>query len=161
MPKRAMAVFDQCRLFPEHGAQLCRGFEQFGGLVADYFAVAVFAGIRIVAVEQLQDFAFGNDVGGVRKDFHDPHAAHADHHFKGARVEEITDQNGGFVAPDGIGRLVAAAQVRSVDHVIVQQGRGMNEFDDRRQFDMVPDPGIRRHAPPAVPAGGAGVCRHY
>jgi hypothetical protein len=58
----------------------------------------------------------------------------ADHHLEGARIEEVADQHRGGVAEQRVGRLVAAAQVGLVDHIVVQQRGGMDELDHRRQF---------------------------
>jgi len=35
------------------------------------------------------------------------------------------------IAEQGIGGFVATAQLGFIDHIIVQQGSGVNEFDDR------------------------------
>ena len=45
-----------------------RGLEQLGGLVADDAQVVLFVDVGVVAVEQLQHFAFGDGVGGVGQD---------------------------------------------------------------------------------------------
>ena len=87
-------------------------------------------------VHELQHLAFGNHVGGVGQDLHDAHVAGVHHHLEGARIEEVADQHAGRVAKDLVGRGAAPAQGRFVDHVIVQQGGGMDEFDDG--CDVVP-----------------------
>src|SRR6185437_2459682 len=54
------------------------------------------------------------------------------------------DEDGGLVAPDGVRRREAAAQVAGVDDVVVQQRRRMNEFDGGGERDMA------RHRPVAA-----------
>jgi hypothetical protein len=60
-----------------------------------------------------------------------------DHHLEGARVQEVADQHAGGVAEHGVGRLAAAAQVGLVDHVVVQQRRGVDELHHRRQASSI------------------------
>src|SRR5690606_18773351 len=61
---------------------------------------------------------------------HDAHVVQLHHHFEGARVEEVADQHAGGIAPQRIGGGAAAAHVGGVDHVVMQQGGGVHEFDD-------------------------------
>ena len=131
------------RLVADDGAELGRGLEQLGGLAVDHPHVALLGDFRVMAVEQLQHFALGDGVGGFRQDLHDPHAAHFDHHFEGARIQEIADQHAGLVAPDDVGGRLAAAHLGGVHDVVVQQGGGVDEFDDGGQRDM----GRRRRNP--------------
>ncbi len=112
--------------------------EQLGGLAVDDFQITGFAGLRVVAVEQLHDFAFGDGIGGVGQHLHDAHAANVDHHLECAGIQKVADQDAGFVTPDGIGGFVAAAQFRGVHHIVMQQGGGVNEFDDGGQVDVAP-----------------------
>ena len=60
-----------------------------------------------------------------------------DHHLEGPRVEEITHQDAGLVAPDRVGGLLTAAHGRGVHHVVMQQGGGVDKLDDRRKLDTV------------------------
>ena len=80
---------------------------------------------------------------------HDAHVADLDHHLEGARIEEIADQHRRGVAEGGVGGVAPAAQARLVDHVVVQQGRGMDEFQHRRE--------VVQRAFLAAVAGGAGA----
>ena len=120
----------------EHGRQPGGGFEQLGGFAVDNLHIAVFGGVRIIAVHQLQHFAFGDDVGGIAQDIHDFHVIQLGHHLKGAGVEKIADQHAGGIAEQCVGGIPASTQIRLVDHIVMQQGGGMNEFDDGREGDM-------------------------
>jgi hypothetical protein len=110
---------------------------RLGGLVADHLQVARLVDVGVVAVHQLQHFAFGDHVGGVGQHAHHAHVVDLDHHLEGARVEEVADQHRRGVAEHRVGRAAAASQLRLVDHVVVQQGGGVDEFDHRRQQVMV------------------------
>ena len=67
---------------------------------------------RIVHIQQLQHFAFGNPIGRVGKDAHDAHASGVDHHLERARIEEIADQHAGRIAEARIGRRSSAVRRR-------------------------------------------------
>ncbi|MNT13711.1 hypothetical protein D3C72_1486910 [compost metagenome] len=79
-------------------------------------------------VQQLQHLALGDHVGRVGQDFHDAHAARIDHHLERARIEEVAHQHAGGVAEHGIGGIAPAPQLGLVDHVVVQQGGGVDEL---------------------------------
>ena len=113
------------------------GREQHGGLAFDHVEASLFGGIGVADVEQLQHLAFGNAVGGIGEDAHDAHVVQLDHHLEGARIQEIAHQHAGRIAPQRVCRLVSAPQVRFVHHIVVQQGRGMDEFDQRGQRNVV------------------------
>ena len=49
-------------------------------------------------VHQLKDFTFRNHIGGLSENLHHTHAVSFDHHLKGARIQEVTHQNAGWVA---------------------------------------------------------------
>ena len=58
------------------------------------------------------------------------------HHLEGARVDEIADQHARLVAEDVVSRGAAAAFLRAVDHVVVQQRGGVHELDEGCGFDV-------------------------
>ena len=93
--------------------------------------------IGIVAVEQLQHFAFGDDIGGIGQRLHHAHLAHIHHHLERARIQKIADQHAGRIAEQRVGGGAAAAQFRFIHHIIMQQSRGMDEFHYRRQVMMM------------------------
>ncbi|MNJ28134.1 hypothetical protein D3C77_226610 [compost metagenome] len=114
-----------------------RGLEQHRGLAADDVHVDFFGGAGVADLGQLQDFAFGDDPGGLGEDLHDRHRAQFDHHLERTRIEEITDQYARRIAPQGIGGGATTAHARHVDHVVVQQGGGVQEFDGGGQQAQV------------------------
>ncbi|MNS58670.1 hypothetical protein D3C72_915970 [compost metagenome] len=110
------------------------GGEQHCGLALDHAQVGRFVGVRVVHVQQLQHFAFGDAVGGVGQDLHHRHPVQLDHQLEAARVQEVAHQHARRVAPQRIGGAAAAAQAGFVHHVVVQQGGGVDELDDRGQL---------------------------
>ena len=121
----------------EHRRDFGAGFEQPSGLAVDHFEIALLGGLGIVRIHELQHFAFGDHVGRVRHDLHDALRADRGHHLEGARVDEVADQHAGLVAEDVVSRGAAAALLRAVDHVVVQQRGGVHELDEGRGFDVL------------------------
>ena len=118
----------------QHCADSGRRLEQRGGLAIDHLHVARLGHRGIAYVEQLQDLALGDAVGGVCQDAHHAHAADANHHLEGARVKEVPDQHAGCIAESSIRCRAAATQSGLIDNVIVQQSRRMDELDGGSQF---------------------------
>ncbi len=85
----------------------------------------------------MQHFSGSDGIGSVGQDLHHPVRFQFHHQLEAARVEEVSDQYRRGIAPDPVGGGLAAASFRSIDHVIVEQCRGVNELDDRGQLDMV------------------------
>ena len=75
-------------------------------------------------------------VAATRKHVEAGQRADIDHHAEGLTEQEIADQHAGLVAPQHARRHLAAPHVALVDHVVVQQRRGVHELHRRRQLDM-------------------------
>jgi len=50
--------------------------------------------------------------------------------------EKVADKHARLVAPDHSRRLAAAPRSAFIDHIVMQQRRGMHELDRRRRTDM-------------------------
>ena len=85
--------------------------------------------------------------GGVGQDVERAHRADLDHHLERLAEQEIADQHARLVAPKLARGGPAAPHVAFVHHVVVQQRRGVHEFDRGGELDV------------AV-AGIAGQARH-
>jgi hypothetical protein len=118
-------------------SQASAGFEQLGCLRADDAQVIGLVQRCVVHVHQLQDFAFGNDVGGVREDLHHPHVVGFDHHLESAGVQEIADQDTRGVAEGLVGCRAPTPQGGFVHHVVVEQCGRVDELDDRSQVETL------------------------
>ena len=65
-----------------------------------------------------------------------PERADIDHHLEGLAEQEIADEHAGLVAPQQPGRGLAAAEVALVDHIVMQQRRGVHELHGGREPHM-------------------------
>ncbi len=71
-----------------------------------------------------------------------------DHQLESAAEEEIPDQHRSLVAPDRVGgRRGRGADRAVVDDVVMQQGRGVNEFNGGGEGDVA-IAAIARDSPP-------------
>ena len=95
----------------------------------DHLEIAVFGGGKVVLGGELQHLALGDGRGGARQHRQHLERAVLDHKLEGAREQEVADQDGRLVAEHRVGRGQAAAELAFVDHVVVQQGRGVDELD--------------------------------
>jgi hypothetical protein len=66
---------------------------------------------------------------------HDAHVLGLDHHLESARVQEVADQYAGRIAEGLVGGGMAATQRRIIDHIVMQQGGSVDEFDHRGQVE--------------------------
>ena len=130
------------------------GSEQRGGLRADDIEIAFLAGRDLALGGELVDLALGDHCRGVAEDLEHLQAAVLDHQLERAAEQEIAYQHGGRIAEHDVRRRLAAPEVRSVDHVVVQKRRGVDEFDRGGELVMaralVADelgPGERQHRP--------------
>ena len=143
----------------QHRGDFRAGFEQPSGLAVDHFEIALLGGLGIVRIHELQHFALGDHVGGVRHDLHDAQRPDRRHHLEGARVHEVADQHAGLVAEDVVGGGAAAALLRAVDHVVVQQRRGVHELDEHRRLDVFVSGDAAGAPGEHARAGDAAACR--
>jgi hypothetical protein len=56
---------------------------------------------------------------------------------EGFGVEIVADEDTDLVAPDFSGGSPASADIGIVDHIVVEQGRGMNEFHQTGELVMI------------------------
>ena len=102
----------------------------------DDLEIARFGGVRILAIEKLEHLSVGDLARGPGHDPHDLHVAERHHHLKRARVERVSDQHRRLVAEQGVCGAAPAPELRVVNHVVVEQGRGVDELDDHRELDV-------------------------
>src|SRR5690606_30471239 len=101
----------------EQGGGVGGGFEQHCGIAADDLHIGGFIGAGVTHLGQLQHLALGDHVGGAGQYPHDAHVVEFDHQLERARIEEVTNQYTGCIAPQRVGGGAAAAQIGGVDHV--------------------------------------------
>ena len=147
-----------------HGAESRRGGEEGRGLGRDHLEVGILGGRRVVGGEQLQDLSLGDHGGGRGEDVEHPKRPVLDHELEGPAEQEVPHEDAGLVAPYGVGGGVAAAQAAVVDHVVMQERRGVDELDAGRE-PHVAGAGVPAQAgagehdqrPEALSAGGDDV----
>jgi hypothetical protein len=64
-----------------------------------------------------------------------------DDHGRSPRVQEVAGQDRALVAPDDVGRWLAAADCREIDDVVVQQRSGVDQLERGGDLDA-PRPGV-------------------
>jgi hypothetical protein len=123
--------------------------------------------IGIAAVHQLQHFPFCDYVGRIGKHPENSHILHAHHQLERSRVNKIAHQNRGGVAEKRVRGRLSPTQTGLVDYVIMQQGGGVDEFDDSGEGVMLPplvaacSSGENQQArPQALPAAADDVLRN-
>ena len=124
------------RAVGDHGSDLASGGEQFGGLAPDHSEVFVLGGRGVLGRRKLHHFAFGDGGGGGRENVERAQRADLDHHAKSLAEQEVADQHAGLIAPQHPRRQLAATQLALVDHVVMQQRRGVHELDGGGELDM-------------------------
>ena len=107
---------------------------------------------------QLQHFALGDHVGRVRQDLHDAHVASSSIIWKAREYRKSPTSTRRGIAEQRVGGLAAAPHRGLVHHVVVQQGRGMDEFDDGGQVEVL-RAAVAEAPQTAAPAQAACACR--
>ncbi len=82
-------------------------------------------------MEELEDLAFGHHGGGVGQHLQDLQFIGGHRQGQGFGQEKVTHQDYRLVAPDGVGGGRPPAHAGRVDNIVVQQGGGVEVFEDR------------------------------
>ena len=120
----------------EQGPTSRGGAEQRRGLGADHGEIIVLAGLGVLGGGELHDLALGDDRGGGGQNLEAGQRADLDHHLEGLAEQKIADEDACLIAPEHPRRELAAPHVAFVDDIVVQQRRGMHEFDGGGELDM-------------------------
>ena len=83
----------------------------------------------------LQQFAFDHLLRQFDQHVEDAEVALLHGDLEGLHVEPVAGQHALRVAPLRVGRRTSAASLGLVDDVVVDQRRGVNDFDDRGELD--------------------------
>ena len=108
----------------------------------------------------MQHLALGNRGRGVRQDLQHAHDAGIGHQLEGAGQQVIAHEHAGLVVPQQVCRGPPAPLLAFIDHVVMQQRRGMDELHRCGQMDVI-GPAIaaelrrrqRQHRPQPLAAG--------
>ncbi len=151
----------------DHRPDLAGGAEQLGGLAADHGEIFVLGGRGVLGRGELGDLALGDHHGGGGEDVERAHAAHLDHHAERLAEQEVADQHARLIAPQHAGGELAAAHLAVVDHVVMQQRRGVHELDRGGELHVAIaliggefGGGEGQHRAQPLAAGGDQMVRH-
>ena len=118
-----------------HGADPHAGREKVGGLAPDDVDVVALPHGEIAVALDLEQLALDHPQRHVREQAQDAQVVLREGHRHRLRVEEVAEEHGDVVAPARVHGEPAAAQVRVVDDVVVNERGGMDELDDGRVED--------------------------
>ena len=102
----------------------------------DHLQIPVHRRRQIVLRGHLQHLALGDGGSGFGQDRHDLQRAILGHQLEGPREQKIADQHRRLVAEHRIGAGKTSAQLALIDHVVMQQRRGVDELDAGGEMDM-------------------------
>ncbi len=130
--------------------QAARGLEQRGRLQLAAAQVALDRDARGVGVLALQQLARGERRAGVRERAQLGRVAVARELGEGAREEQVAGRDRGLASGGRDDRGASAPQLGPVDHVVVDERRGVHELDRRRRAHQ----GLLLARPPLAHSGG-------
>ena len=103
----------------------------------DNFQIIRFRHGRVVVVIELKHFALRHLLAGLGEYFVDPLAPEIDDLTHGFGIEVVADKNTDLIAPDFSRGSLASADVGIVDHIVMEQSRGMNELHQTTELVMI------------------------
>ena len=121
----------------ENGAHATSGGNQAGRFVFDNLKILRFRHGGVAVVIELKHFAFCHLLAGLAEHFVNPMVPEIDDLAEGFGVEIVADEDTDLVAPDFSGGSAASADIGFVDHIVVEQGRGMNKLHQTGELVMI------------------------
>ncbi len=119
----------------EHAAKAGAAAEEAGGFVIGKLQRVFFRDIDAADLLELQQFAFDHLLCEINENVEDVEITFLQGDLKGLHVEPVAGEDAAMIAPTGIGGGAAAAGVRGVDDIVVNQGGAVEEFDDSGKFN--------------------------
>ncbi len=119
------------RRVAEDAADARAATEQVRRLAADDVEVLVLADHHLALLRELIQLAFDHPQRDVAELPHDVEPVGRQRQAHRLDVEVVAQQNGDVAAPPRMHRRLPAAPLRVVDDVVVHQGGGVDELDDR------------------------------
>ncbi len=120
------------RDLPEHAADLRAAAEEVRRLPADDVEVLFLGDAGVAVLRQLIQLAFDHPQRDVAEQADDVELVVRERHRHRLDVQIVAEQDRDVVAPARVHGQTAAAQVRVVDDVVVDERRRVDEFDHRR-----------------------------
>ena len=116
-------------------AQAGADAEQAGRLAVHQFHAVGFGHVDAADALQLQEFAFHHHLGQADQQIQHVETALAQGNLEGLHVHPVAGQHAGVITPLDVGGGAAAARLRGIDDVVMDQRCRMNQFHDRAQLD--------------------------
>ena len=117
----------------EHRAQTRAAAEEARRLAIREVDRFRFGQIDAAKTSELQQFAFDHVLRQLNQNIENGKIPLAQRHFERLHVQPVAREHAHVIAPARIRRGTAAARVRAIDHVIVNQRGAVNHLDDRAQ----------------------------
>ncbi len=138
----------------EHAADLRAAAEEVRGLPADDVEVLVLGDVGVAVLGQLVQLAFDHPERDVAQQPHDVERVVRERQRHRLDVEVVAEEDRDVVAPPRVHRQPAAAQLRVVDDVVVDERGRVDELDDRGVEARRGRPDSRSAAPPSAARPG-------
>src|SRR5579862_481087 len=126
-----VGIFDSA----ENRAEARAPAEEACGLVGCQLERVLFGDVHVTNLGKLEQFTFDHFLGEVDQDIENAEIAFFERHLERLHVKPVAGENAAVVAPARIRGRTAAARVGAVDHIVVNQGRAVKEFDNCRELD--------------------------
>ena len=98
--------------------------------------VVVFGEVHVAAGDGLAQLAVADDVGGPADRAAGVGALERAGEVEGVREQEVAQQDAGLVVPAGVDRVFVAADGGFVEHIVVDERRGVDHFDHGGERDV-------------------------
>ena len=95
----------------------------------DDVEVYLLGDVQPAGLFDLQKFPFAHEANGFGGDFQQVIGFSVHRHEQAAREQIIPHEHRDFFLPQGLNRKEAAAQGTFIDHIVVDQGGGVQQFD--------------------------------
>src|SRR3989442_8244554 len=111
-------------------AQPQAGREQARGLAIGHFEIFVFRNIQLAEPGELEQLSFHHHLGQPDQEVEDFEIPLGQSDVEGLHVKPVAGQDARMVAPTRVGRGMAPPGFSLVNHVIVNERRGLEKLDD-------------------------------
>ena len=114
----------------QNSAEAGTAAEEAGGFVGGEFERIVFGDVHAADFGELQEFAFDHLLREINEDIEYMEIALFKGDLERLHIEPIAGENAAMIAPARIGGGASAAGVGAVNHIVVDEGGAVEEFDD-------------------------------
>src|SRR6202030_2876235 len=105
------------------------------GLVCGKFQGVFFGDVNTANFFELQEFAFDHFLREIYQDVEDVEIALLQGDVERLHVQPVAGEDAAMIAPAGVGGGAATACVGAINHIVVDKGGAVEEFDDGGELD--------------------------